>query len=364
MLKLLNMAVIISIGVSITQIILATYLSSKHLKLPPKTILPLWILTFFICAGTVYLIASQYSEEKEFFDILSPNITAKESYAYATNNTEIDENTYDLIDVIGSYYICLSKPDVFFHRFPEWFFLFRSKETHEIIEVRVSDSRLPPRPKFEESIIYKADSTIATGGVSYFFQYKIPLNYIDAYDASRGNTNSELAFIDYQSREFESIEGSFESHDDIPEVVESSNAKVFARVRVACRPSDIASGYRVVASPVKLGSITITKSVLDPSPFLNSLHPITNWHIDVDKAIKCAKNKGALAIPPGKNGQTGGPGFFRLLNTSYPTSSDTLVGCFWSIPFRVGIIPILIDADNGKVYGIDSTGHYSTHFKE
>ncbi|MFZ1007062.1 MAG: hypothetical protein WAN65_09505 [Candidatus Sulfotelmatobacter sp.] len=117
-----------------------------------------WVVVVLIALATVYLNVREQQRDTVYFDILSPRMTALEALTKAKRELG-DDKRYQLLDVIGSYYVCLKKPDTFFHRFPEWVFVFRGPVPDRLTEVRVSDSRLPDLPKLSPP----ESETIMTG---------------------------------------------------------------------------------------------------------------------------------------------------------------------------------------------------------
>ena len=298
-------------------------------------------------------------------------MTSKEAHAWLLSLFREQIKDLELIDVIGSYYICFKKPDRFFHRFPEWVFVFRSQDLTTFVEFRVFDTRIPPIPMFgsldvNALLTPTLEPRIAGGEIVSFISLKVTPEYLGLYlpygegerpDPALGSYI--LVVVDQEGRSLIELTGGTSS-DFIPEVVESVNDKVFARVRVAGRPTDYSGNRTIIEYPGKLGKIAVIKAEHEGNEFYRSLSPIRNWEIDVDEALANAIERGAKAIPPDKLGMAGGPGTFRLINNAV----NNLTGEFWRIPYRVGIRPVLINARNGKVYAMNNRGDYSTRWEK
>jgi hypothetical protein len=339
--------------VNVASFVLAIYLSI--LGKNKRVRLTVWAIAFLITIGNVCVYVTQKSQETLYFDILTPNITSKEAFDILKDSFQEELKDCDLIDILGSYYICFKKPNLFFHRFPEWVFLLRRKDNTEILEFRVSDGRIPPLP---EMMISELDN-LKHGQIANYVNLKGSLEYLGVDNPFRRNSTTIVVILDEEGRSLVELHGTGPV-DDIPEVVESVNSKVFARVRTVGRPTDHVSKITVIENPQELGEIIVRKATFETNQFYELLNPITNWRIDVDEAINRSIKKGAKATPPGKFGMSGGPGVFRLYNSR----RYNLTGAFWDIPYRIGIRPILIDASSGKVYAVNNEGEYSTKWEE
>jgi len=252
--------------------------------------------------------------------------------------------------VIGSYYTCLKKPDEFFHLFPEWTFVFRDPSEREIMEVRVSDGRMPPLPYIDVPEL----NELRAGQIAMYMKFKVSLAYLGA-DSSKRDASDIVTVLDREGRSYIELVFGKSQEDSFTEVVESDNSKVFVRARLIGRPTDHAGSYTVVQNPVRLGSTTVATARFPARDFYASIDPISDWNIDVNEAVHRAVARGAQAIPPGKFGMSGGPGLFRL----HRSARGELDGSYWQLPYRIGIRPILVDAKNGDVYAVNDSGNYS-----
>ena len=326
---------------------LATYISLRiESSLKVKAVA--WLLVVLIALATLRLNFREQQRETLYFDILSPQMTALDAFAEA--KLEIpDDGRYQLLDVIGSYYICLKKPDTFFHRFPEWVFVFRGPAPNRITEIRVTDGRLPELPKLGSG----ESQAISDGDLLMHMRFKVPLAYLGV-EGVPAEDKDVVVDIDPESRALMETVG-HGPDDDFAEVVESENTKVFARVRSVGRRTDRPEQYHVHESVSSLGKVIIATAEYEQNSFYQSLEPITEWRIDIEQAIGRALAAGAKATPPGKFGMGGGPGCFRLFNGKH----DNLKGAYWQLPFRIGIRPILVDAKKGKVLAVNDAGDYS-----
>jgi hypothetical protein len=337
------------IAVNATALVLATYISLRpEKKLGFKTaVLGVVVL---ITVGNIYLHTKERRTEKVYFDILAPSMTAMEALDFAQNAFDISSKQYQLIDVVGSYYICLKKPNTFFHRFPEWVFLFRDSVMDEILEVRVSDGRMPQLPAVQLDELKDIDD----GRIAMHMKFKVNLSYLGSDNTNEDDLSDVVVILDNHGRSLIEIRGKG-PEDNIPEVVESINTKVFARVRSVGRTTDRSNQWKVIENPVRLGKTIVSGSRYPAGEFYKELDAIINWKVDVEEAVSLAIAAGAQAIPPGKFGQSGGPGVFRLNNSARIDRNKT----YWKTPYRVGIRPILVDANNGDVYAVNDSGEYS-----
>lgn len=345
-----TLELLLPVAVNVAALVLATYISLRpEKKIDFKT--AVWVVVVLITAGNIHLHTKERSAEKVYFDILAPSMTAMEALDLAQSALNVSSQQYKLVDVVGSYYICLKKPNTFFHRFPEWVFLFRNSAMDEILEVRVSDGRMPQLPAMQLDELKDIDD----GRIAMHMKFKVNLAYLGAdIDANDDDLSDVVVILDHHGRSLIEIRGKG-PEDNIPEVAESINSKVFARVRSVGRATDRSNQWTVIESPVRLGKTRVYSSRNPAGDFYKALDVISNWKVDVEEAISRAIAAGAEAIPPGKFGQSGGPGVFRLNNSARIDRNGT----YWKIPYRVGIRPILVDANNGDVYAVNDSGEYS-----
>lgn len=333
--------------VSILAFILTTYITLRVEKSPWIKAFT-WAVVLPVVGAAGYQNVREQSREVIYFDIMSPNITAKSAFLKAKRELP-DSAQYRLLDVIGSYYICLKKPKTFFHRFPEWVFVFRGPSPDRLTEVRVTDSRLPDLPFLSP----KETKTLHDGDILTYMQFHVPLGFLGV----KGVPNKDddvIVDLDSGSRDLVTIIGSGPS-DDFDDVVESINTKVFARVRPIGRSTDHPKSYSVEESLTRLDKFIIAKSEYSETPFYRSLLPLSTWKIDIDQAIQNVRRRGGLAIPPGKFGMDGGPGYFRLYNGKHRNRQ----GAYWQLPFRIGLRPVIVDANSGNVLAVNNSKEYS-----
>jgi hypothetical protein len=95
--------------------------------------------------GTKKLVEEAQREESQSINWLSPDISALKAYDHVAKVFGKDIEKYELIEVLGSYYICLEPPKRTFLRFPEWIFTFRQRDTYQTVQYQIYDG-LVPRP--------------------------------------------------------------------------------------------------------------------------------------------------------------------------------------------------------------------------
>ena len=341
----------IGILANIASFILAIYLSIR--KKPWKFQAIIWAITIFITIGNIYTWVKEQGIEPPYVDIIAPHITSLEAFDMVKSSFRKELQDYNLIDIVGSYYICLKKPDLIFYRFPEWLFLFRHKFSNNFFEFKVSDSRIPVPPRIGSGL-----DSIKDGQIAYYIVSK------EDYDVHgiRVGPNSEINYlldiIDEEGRTLISMQGQGPK-DYISETTDGINSLVLARVQIIGRPSDDISEWREIEIPHRMGKIIVKKAEFKGNQFYDSLTPITNWKIDAEEAIQISVKEGAKGTPPGKE-RVGGPGVFRLYNGI----RYNLKGAYWDIPYKIVIRPVLIDASTGQLYAINNKGEYSTKWEK
>lgn len=301
-----------------------------------------WSVTLVITSFNIYGFMVEEQYEKPFVDLITPNISSIEAFKMVKRTFKKELEDYHLVDIIGSYYICLKKPDTIFHRFPEWVFVFRHKLNDELIEIKISDEKVPPPPKLGQGI----SKEVKDGYFAYYIVTK----------SGYSSDNFLVDLIDMEGKCMISYAGRGPD-DDISETNDGINSKVLARVQLACRDAERVSSWREIDSPIQMSKFTLRKAELPANKFHSKLSAIKGWKIDNERAIQIALKKGAKGIPPGKEG-VGGPGVIRL----YCGERRNLNGLFWNIPYRIKIIPLLIDGYNAQLYGVNREGEYSIKF--
>lgn len=349
----MNDVTIIRIIVNVTSLLLAVYLSIGARSRIIKVII--WTITLLITAGNIYISVNEQKQQTPFVDALIPHIASLEAFDFIKSSFSEDIKNSDLIDVVGSSYICLNKPDIIFHRFPEWLFVFRNRIDKQLLEFKVSDSRLPDPPLFKDNEVEK----INEGQIAYYIVSKKGFyDFSGKRVAPDSDINYALDIVDQEGKTLVILQGHGPA-DNINEVEDGINSRVLARVQIVGRPTDRVSKYTAIEDINKKRSIFIKKANLEANEFYNSLAPINNWKIDADKAIEIAVKKGAKGSPPGKE-RVGGHPTVRLCSGSL----RNLQGSFWKIPYRIDIRPIIVDASSGQLYAVNNAGNYSTKWEK
>ncbi|MCP4373922.1 MAG: hypothetical protein GY797_38335 [Deltaproteobacteria bacterium] len=300
---------------------------------------------------TAQLVTEQEREDTQALALISPNISAFEAYEYIKLSFQHDIEKYEIIEILGSYYICIEPPDRIFHRFPEWFFTFRERASKKIVQYHIFDSRVPRPLTLKNWRSNKPVPKIKETDIVYFNlineQYE-DVMHRRALEASYGEKikgNPFLfAFFDDRNVAYNLV-GATTQELLINETIDSERYKIVGRNQALGRYSD---NY-----PEKHLKITSFNGALDLRIFntdVKSTEYLQNlvgfdregWKVDIQEAIKIATEKGATGLRPR---QLNSPGILRLF---YDTS-DNLNGVYWHIPYRAEIYKIVIDAKNGKL---------------
>lgn len=342
----------VRIIVNVAAYVLAIYLSIKPKPITTRLKVIVWIIAILITVGNIYVWMHEQQQQKPFVDALIPNISAKGALAFVKDSFAEELRGYDLVDVIGSSYICLNKPDVIFHRFAEWTLIFRKDHDH-LLEFKVSDSRIPDPLLIDSSALSKTND----GQIAYYIVSKKGFYDFSGNKRLGSSINYAVDIIDHKGRTIIILHGRG-PEDNISETEDGLNSKVLARVQIIGRPTDHVSEYQVIEDVSNNRTIYVKKAKTPISSFYASLLPIRNWNIDVEKAIEIAMKHGGTSTPPGKE-QTGGHPTVRLLDGSI----YNMHGIYWTIPYRIKIRPLLIDASSGTLYAVDNAGTYSTNWE-
>lgn len=275
--------------------------------------------------------------------ILSPHFECSEALELAKSAYANELSNHDLVDVVGSYYICLHQADAtIFHRFPEWLFLFRHRQAHTLSALKVTDSRIPKIPNVDV-----ADRQLKHGWVAYFCVAKRP------------KMEFKLNLLDEEGKIHSQFAGSA-PEDRLDEVIEGVGVTVLARRQVYGGGVEDVRNLRVIEGNDRLGSVEIRHAIVPANPFHSSLHPLEGWRVGVGAAIQQARARGATGSPPDKDGK-GGSSVVRLFNGPQAGGrGEPLNGPYWQVPYRVGLRPILVDARNGSVLAVNDQGQYSS----
>ncbi len=281
-------------------------------------------------------------------DIISPHISTLEALERIRSSYIDDLKNYELVDAIGSFYVFLKKPNLIYHRFPEWVFIFRNKDTHRLLKFKIADSQVPKIPKIAGDLWRRVESD----GIAYYVRQK---------HSPTSRSKFKLKVSDSQGKCLTEWEGGI-SDDAIPEVMETSNTVVLARYQIHGGESEMVSSLIRIEDINKIGSIEIRKATLEANSFHSRLKPLHNKFINASKAIELALKKGAKATKPDKEGR-GGSGIFRLFDGSREGEHINLLnGPYWDIPYRVGAMnPILVHAYSGEVYSLNKELKYTSN---
>ena len=254
---------------------------------------------------------------------------------------------------MGSYYICLEKPDTIFHRTHEWLFLLRNGDSDRFIEYKVSDASVPQPPPVD------AELTRTSGGnIVYYVVCK--KNYVfPGKNAGPNPLEHMLDLIDEEGRTLIVTQG-HGPPDNIEETHDGINSRVLARVQVIGRPTDEVERWLEVWIPDRNNKVRIKMASFQPNEFYRKLGIIKGWKVDSDLAMRLCVEKGAQGFPLGKE-TIGGPGVLRLQERA----RYNVAGLFWSVPYKISNIrPVIIDACSGSVLAVNNAGEYSTGWEE
>lgn len=340
---------IVTISVNLGSFILAIWLSTR--KENKKIIYIAWGFAGVISLGNIFLWMTKPPLPTPIYgDLIAPNVRSLDAFKMVKDSFGDEIIDYELIDVIGSYYICLNKPDTIFYCFPEWVFLFRHQSKDKFLEFKVSDNRIPAMPHLDLH-------EIEEGQIAY---YIVPREMVISSGIRIGPNNPiniMIHIMDEGGRSLVIISGKGPK-DNIDEVTNGINSQVLARAQIAGRPSEEANTYLSIESLQKRGKLYIRKAEFIGNNFYRELKPITNWKIGAEDAVRIAVKAGAKGIPLGK---TSGPGVFRLNHASW----NNLDRACWDIPHRIdGIRPVLVDASLGRLYAVNNKGAYSTKWEK
>lgn len=273
-------------------------------------------------------------------DIISPHMSTLEALERVRSSFTDDLKHYELVDVIGSFYVFLKKPTLIFHRFPEWVFIFRNINTQRLIKFKITDSRVPKIPRIGGELWRKLEPD----WIAY---------YVRQQHSPTMESRFKLKAFDSQGKLLTEWEGGV-SEGAIPEVMETSDTVVLARYQIHAGEAETASSFIIMEDINQIGSIEIRKTTLEANSFHSRLKPLNGLFINASEAIEFALKKGAKATKPDKEGR-GGSGIFRLFDGPREGEHINLLnGPYWDIPYRVGAMnPILVHAYSGDVYSLN-----------
>ena len=309
---------------------------------------------------TAQLVTEQEREDTQALALLSPNISAFEAYEHIKSSFRHDINKYEIIEVLGSYYICIEPPDRIFHRFPEWIFTLREKTSKKVVQYHIFDGRVPRPPTLKSLEGHISIPKIKETDIVYFNvineQYE-DVQHRRALEASYG-TNIKgnpflFAFFDIRNLAYNLV-GASTQDLQINETMDSERYKIMGRNQALGRYSDhYPKEHLKIASFNEALDLRIFNTYIESTGYLQNLigFDLEEWKVDVDEAIKIATTKGATGLRPR---QLNAPGILRL----YYDTSDNLDCLYWHIPYRLEIYKIVVDAKNGTLLVLRREGEF------
>ncbi len=336
----------IPISASIGALILSLCLSIARVKVPWVRRVS-WGIFTLIVALTVSGHWYGTMAPRLHLSLLGPHLSAAESYDYVKRHADYQDQS-QLLEVLGSFYTCVRKPDTIFLQFCEWVFVFRTRDSN-LVEYRVFDSRIQEIPILPEATLLEG---LQDGGFTTYVSYKLPpkalgIRHMDDED-------SAVHQYDARGRVIVKLMGkgprrSFE------EVNEGPNEFVISLTRVCARPTDHLSESEVIERWNRFGDVVIYRAAHPRNSFYDNLTPI-KFVLDAQEAIAHAMEAGAEFEVPGKNMVS--TGAVRLLD-----GRDLNVpGPCWHLPMRVSLRPIIVHATSGRVYFVDDDGGYTAYW--
>ena len=272
-------------------------------------------------------------------DLLAPNLSTKEALDYVFDAYGKELNTFDLIEAAASYYSIVTKPSHFFHRFPEWMFVFRGRSDDVLLRIKVADSRVPRIPSSSDNYLREMED----GWIAYYVICRYPRGGNPVFKFKLFNALGNI-IIEYEGRSYE---------DSIDEVWGSERTIPAARYQVYGGQAEEVSTSIAIETTTDVGGIVVKKAEEQVTPFYSRLRPLGRDFIDVTAAVNDAVAHGATASPPDKEGK-GGSGVVRLFDG--PRSGqhiDLPDGPFWQIPYKVRMSPLLVHAYSGATYALN-----------
>ena len=296
-------------------------------------------------ADTKVLVGDVETRKERSLDSLSPSISPLRAYEHVMATFERDLHDYDLIEVLGSYYICLEPPNRIFHRFPEWTFTFRHRINRDILQYQLFDAHVPRPPVVKVSAERRDD-------LAYYIVFKEEYDSIDVRRALEGSTGERLEGSTYEVAFFlndrnvaPKIVGGTIQTDRLLETKDSDRYKVIGRYQALGRAyEDPPATWLKIEGFAGDFNVKVSTSRIAGAGYLDTYRPIDlrKWKIDVDEAINIATAKGAAGLRPG---QSNYPGILRL----YSINRDNLDGIYWFLPYRLDLHLFVVDAQNGTL---------------
>lgn len=293
---------------------------------------------------TAMLVKEQERQKEQSLDWLSPNISPFKAYEEIMSSFAGDLRDYDLIEVLGSYYICLEPPNRIFHRFPEWTFTFRHKINRNVLQHQLFDARVPRPPPIKVPETKNTD-------IVYYIVFKEEYADVELRRALEarlskrieGNT-FEVALFNNRNLAYKILGGTIQS-DRLTDTKDSDRFKVIGRYQALGRDyTNPPTKWLKIESFTGAYNVNVSTSQVESASYLDALSPIDpkKWKVDVDRAIDIAITNGAIGLRPG---QSNYPGNLRL----YYRKTENLDGIYWHMPYRLDLHLFVVNAENGKL---------------
>lgn len=253
----------------------------------------------------------------------------------------------ELIEVLGSYYTCVRKPDSIFLQFFEWVLVYRNKINGELVEFRVFDRRIPELPVAADEA-----EVVERGGFATYVVYKVSPRALGMpFDAE---TNYQIRIHDVFGRIKMTVSGSVPT-DSFVEIIEGPNEIVLSRTRPIGRPSDFVSESSLIDRWNRFGSVAIYRAARERDAYYDSLRAI-DPEIDAEEAVTLALEAGAEFEVPGKQMLPAGAVYLRDVN------ERGVSGPSWRLPLRMALRPILVHATSRRVYFVGDDGQFKAYW--
>lgn len=279
--------------------------------------------------------------------LIGPQLSVYEAYEQALEHAS-NPNELRLLEVIGSYYTCVRKPDSIFLQFFEWVFVFRKENSKDVVEFRVLDSRTPQLPVLPSGT---TENTWA-GGFATYVVYKVPPKALGIRQPR--DSDAEIRQYDSKGRVVVTTGGKGPKHS-FAEIIEGPNEFVVTRTRAIGRVTDHLAESSVVERWNRFGDLVIYRATREQDAFYDSLKPF-ELTLGAQEAIALAMRAGAEFEVPGK----------RMVSATAVYLRDgrelDVAGPLWRIPLRMSLRPIIVHAKSRRVYFVADDGHYVAYW--
>lgn len=280
--------------------------------------------------------------------LVGPRLSAVEGFDHIKKHADY-QSRLQLLEVIGSYYTCVRKPESIFLQFCEWVFVFRDPGSRDLVEYRVLDSRMPELPILPEDTLLHG---MQGGGFATYVNYVISPKALGMRDME--DTDSAVHHFDAKGRVVVKSMGKGPRHS-FAEISEGPYEFVISLTRACARSTDHLLKSTVIERWNRFGDVVIYRATQPRNSFYDKLTPI-EFDLDAQDAITHAMEAGAEFEVPGK--QMVSASAVRLLD-----GQDLGVpGPCWHLPMRMSIRPIIVHASSGRVYFIDDDGRYTAYW--